>query len=220
MTEDDSPRSPSSDTTNIDAVLEHLGELENTVDDPDEQREVRHAISMVESLPITGAIENYTTRDMAQAFVGSILFTVPLLVEGGVEEIGAHFLESTPGGLPVFLLGNAVFAVFLTGALLYWADIRDVRVHKPLFGVVPRRLLGVLVIAFITSTFTMTLWGRVEWSEPVVALSRISVVWTVGCFGGALGDILPGETGGEDINEILGGLLSGDGEDRDDASKG
>lgn len=217
MTQDDPLPSTSADgNSDVDTVLEHLEELENTVDDPDEREEVRHAISLVESLPLTGRIEKYTTRDMAQAFVGSILFSVPLLVEGGVEEIGAHFLESSPGGLPVFLFGNVFFAVFLTGALLYWADIRDVRVHKPIFGVIPRRLLGVLVIAFLTSTFTMTLWGRVEWSEPVVALSRVSVVWTVGCFGGALGDILPGETGGEDINEIIDDLLSGDGEENGD----
>lgn len=218
MTEDEPPPPTSDSSTNIDAVLNHLEDLENTVDDPQERKEVRHAISMVENLPLTGVIEKYTTRDMAQAFVGSILLSVPLLVEGGVEEIGAHFLESTPGGLPVFFVGNFVFAVFLTGALLYWADIRDVRVHKPIFGIIPRRLLGVLIIAFLTSMFTMTLWGRVDWSEPVVALSRVSVVWTVACFGGALGDILPGESGGEDINEILGDILSRGGEERKDGS--
>ena len=214
MAEKDPPPTPPSDgNPRINDILEQLEELESTVDDPDERKEVRQTIRLVENLPLAGAIEKYTTRDMAQAFVGSILFSVPLLVEGGVMEIAAHFLESTPGGVPVFFAGNVFFAVFLTGALLYWADIRDVRVHKPIFGVIPRRLLGVLIIAFITSTFTMTLWGRVEWSEPLAAVSRISVVWTVGCFGGALGDILPGESGGEDINEILGDLLSGDGEE-------
>jgi len=215
MTEEDQSPPSSDGNTSVDAVLDHLEDLENTVDDLKEREEVRHVISLVEDLSITGVIEKYTTRDMAQAFVGSILFTVPLLVESGMEEIAAHFLGSTLGGLPVFFLGNAVFAVFLTGALLYWADIRDVRVHKHVFGIVPRRLLGVLVIAFLASTFTMTLWGRVEWSEPVVALSRISVVWTVGCFGGALGDILPGEAGGEDINDIIGDLMSGDGEEKE-----
>lgn len=219
MTEDDQSPPSSDGNTNIDAILEHLEELEGTVDDPDERREVRHAISLVENLPLAGSIDKYTTRDMAQAFVGSILFSVPLLVEGGVEEIAAHFLESTPGGVPVFLLGNVVFAVFLTGSLIYWADIRDVRVHKPIFGIVPRRLIGVLIIAFFTSTFTMTLWGRIEWSEPVVAVSRITVVWTVASFGGALGDILPGESGGEDINKIIGDLLSRDGEEKADGGE-
>ena len=209
MTRDDPPPStPTDGNSNIDNVLEHLEDLENTVDDPNEREEVRHAIRLVESLPLTGRIEKYTTRDMAQAFVGSILFSVPLLVEGGVEEIAAHFLASTTGGVPVFFIGNVLFSVFLTGSLIYWADIRDVRVHKPLFGVIPRRLLGVLVIAFLTSMFTMTLWGRVEWSEPGVAVSRVTVVWTVASFGGALGDILPGESGGEDINEILEKMLS------------
>jgi uncharacterized membrane protein len=211
MTRDDPPPSSSTDgSPSVDAVLDHLEDLENTVDDPEEREEVRHAISLVESLPLGGRIEKYTTRDMAQAFVGSILFSVPLLVEGGVDEIAAHFLASTLGGMPVFFVGNVLFSVFLTGSLIYWADIRDVRVHKPLFGFVPRRLLGVLVIALLTSAFTMTLWGRVEWSEPAVAVSRVTVVWTVASFGGALGDILPGESDGEDINEILENALSGE----------
>lgn len=213
MTQDDAPSSSSTDgNPNIDTVLDHLEELENTVDDPNEREEVRRAIDMVEGLPLAGRIEKYTTRDMAQAFVGSILFSVPLLVEGGVDEIATHFLASTLGGVPVFFIGNVLFSVFLTGSLIYWADIRDVRVHKPLFGFIPRRLLGVLLIAFLTSMFTMTLWGRVEWSEPVVAVSRVTVVWTVASFGGALGDILPGESGGEDINEILENALPGEGE--------
>ena len=214
MTEDEPQPLASDGSTNIDAVLEHLQDLEEKVDDPDEREEVRRAISLVENLPLAGAIEKYTTRDMAQAFVGSILLSVPLLVEGGVEEIAAHFLGSTAVGVPVFFLGNIVFSVFLTGSLIYWSDIRDVRVHKPIFGFVPRRLLGVLVIAFLTSVFTMTLWGRVVWSEPLVAFSRVSVVWTVASFGGALGDILPGESGGEDINELLVKMLSKEGKEK------
>lgn len=214
MTEDELPPLTSDGSTDIDSVLEHLQDLEEKVDDPDEREEVRRAITLVENLPLAGAIEKYTTRDMAQAFVGSILLSVPLLVEGGVEEIAAHFLGSTAVGVPVFFLGNIVFSVFLTGSLIYWSDIRDVRVHKPIFGFVPRRLLGVLVIAFLTSVFTMTLWGRVVWSEPLVAVSRVSVVWTVASFGGALGDILPGESGGEDINEILVKMLSKEGKEK------
>jgi hypothetical protein len=38
-------------------------------------------------------------------------------------------------------------------------------------------------------------------AASVVALARISVVWTVASFGASLGDILPGESSGRDIND-------------------
>ncbi len=44
----------------------------------------------------------------------------------------------------------------------------------------------------------------------MVAVARVSVVWTVASFGAALGDILPGESSGDDINDDLaelGGLV-------------
>ena len=50
----------------------------------------------------------------------------------------------------------------------------------------------------------MTLWGRLEgWNDPAVALSRISVVWTVSAFGAAPGDILPGRSSARDIDDEL-----------------
>lgn len=61
----------------------------------------------------------YTTRDMAEAFVGSIVFPIPLLVEDGVFETAEHFLTVRVAGWPVFVLGNVAFVVLLTGALIY-----------------------------------------------------------------------------------------------------
>jgi uncharacterized membrane protein len=190
---------------NIDDVLRQLEDLSETVDDDEERREVRRAMSMVESLPFGGAIEKYTTRDIAQAFVGSIVFSMPFLVEDGVYEIARHFLDS-----PAFLAGNAFFVVFVAAGLLYWSDIRDVRVHRPLFGVIPRRLLGVLVVSFVTAALTMALWGRLDGVTSGVAFARVSVVWTAASFGAALGDILPGNSTGEDVNDIVRDILRGE----------
>ncbi len=188
----------------IDDVLEQLGDLKQKVDEDEEKVEVHRTIRMVEQLPFGKKVERYTTRDVAQSFVGSIIISLPLLVEDGVYDIGDHFLDVTLSGLPVFLIGNAVFIVLMTAGLLYWSDIRDVRVHRPLFGVIPRRLLGVLVISFFTATLAMTLWGRVEnWQDPSVAVARISVIWAAAAFGAALGDILPGQASGTDINDVL-----------------
>ncbi|WP_342776374.1 hypothetical protein [Natronomonas salsuginis] len=92
----------------------------------------------------------------------------------------------------------------MTISLLYHADFRDVHIHRPTLGFLLRRLTAVIVISLFTAAFTMTLWGRVgDWSDPAVVFARISVVWTAAAFGGALGDILPGESEGADINDEL-----------------
>lgn len=135
---------------------------------------------------------------MAESFVGGVLISLPLLVEDGVLDIADHFLAVRVAGLPVWLLGNLLFTAVMTWGLLYWADFREVWNPRPLFGLLPRRLVGVLGISLITATLTMTMWGRVEWSEPLVAFARDSVIWTA-AFGAALGDILPGESRGPDL---------------------
>ena len=64
-----------------------------------------------------------------------------------------------------------------------------------------------LVVSFLTAAFTITLWGRLRgWSDPAVALSRVSVVWTVSVFGAAPGDILPGESSVRDVDDELGDI--------------
>lgn len=194
-------------SVDMDDVLEQLEELSEKVDDEDEREEVQKTVSMVEQLPFVRTIERYTTRDMAQAFVGSIIISLPLLVEDGVYDIANHFLSATFYGTPVFLVGNFLFIVVMASGLLYWSDIRNVRIHEPLFGVLPRRLLGVLLISLLTATLTMTLWGRVDWTYPDVAFARISVIWTAAAFGAALGDILPGQGGGQDVNDVIREIL-------------
>ncbi|WP_293032211.1 DUF2391 domain-containing protein [Natronococcus sp.] len=196
-------------------LLEHLEELEEFVDHPDERKKVQKAIHAAHRVPGVHAVENgikrYTTRDMAEAFVGSILLSLPLLVEDGVFEIAEHFIEFAVRGVPIFLLSNVLFIGLFTTALLYWTDIRDVGVTDPLFGFVPRRLVGVLGISLLTATGLMIMWGRIFEGEPTTAeaVGRITVIWTAAAFGAALGDILPGESEGtdvtlENVDEIVG----------------
>jgi len=179
-------------------VLDELEELEETVDSEEERSEVVDVRQSVERLRgssfLRERIERYTTRDVAESFVGGVLLSLPLLVEDGVRNIADHFLSQTVAGLPVWLVGNLLFIGVMTWGLLYWADFREVRDAQPILGLVPRRVVGVLSISFLTAALTMTMWGRVEWSEPQVAFARVSVVWTAAAFGAALGDILPGES--------------------------
>ena len=182
---------PSDDPT-LDDLYEQLETLEETVDDPEERTEVRRTMKLANRLSHKGVVNRvitqFTGKDKAEAFVGCIIIGMPLLVEDGVIEIG-EFLAETPA----FFAVNIALAVALVVGILYVADFREVQIHNPYFGVVPRRPVWVLGIAFATATAMMTLWGRVTWDEPWVNLCQVSVIFTGMAIGGSLGDILPGE---------------------------
>ncbi|MFB6362252.1 MAG: DUF2391 family protein [Halobacteriales archaeon] len=197
------------------AILEELhgqyDDLEAVVDASGERRDVdRLRQATVEAALDDGfgdRIDKYTPRDIAEAFVGSTFFAIPFLVEDGVFDVAAYFLAFRIWGLPLFFLVNAGFVILLILALVYWAGPQDVRVSRPILGFIPRRLVGIAVVSFVTAAALMTLWGRVgTLADPVVALARVSVVWSAASFGAALGDILPGESSGADINEELASL--------------
>ncbi|SEQ88871.1 DUF2391 family protein [Natrinema salaciae] len=188
MSRPDVPR----EETTIDDVYEQLETLEETVDTSDERTEVRRTMRLVSRLSHNArmgrVITGFTRKDKAEAFVGSVVVGLPMLVEDGVTSVGA-FLATNP----ILLLVNVAFTVALVVGILYVADFREVQIHDPYFGRIPRRPVWVLLIAFATAVGLMTLWGRVAWDEPWVDVCQISVVFTAMAIGGSLGDILPGE---------------------------
>lgn len=185
--------------TEIDADDEELHELltefdalAETVDSPEERDRVRAArnaaVVAAQDDDVFGqVIEGYDRADLAEAFVGSLLFGIPMFVEGGTNEVG-EFLAATP----LALAGTLVGAVGLVIGILYVAEIQDVRVHKPILGIVPRRLVGTLGASFGTALVIMTAWGRVVWSEPLLAFATVVAAFVPMSLGAALGDILPG----------------------------
>lgn len=190
-------REPSEETDPaVEELLNHLETLERTVDSPEERRAIRETRRAAHRLPagrIFGRrIRRYTERDMAEAFIGSTVIGLPLLVEDGVFDIAEFFSEAGVGGVPVAFLANVVFTVGVVIALLYYTDIQRVEINDPLFGIVPRRLLGVLVISLGAAALLMGMWGRLEGVDPWLALCRINVVWAGMAVGASLGDILPG----------------------------
>jgi len=192
----------------INDLLATLTALRDAVDEDHEREKVRQTISLVERMPgssaFTTRITKYTSRDMAEAFVGSVLFSLPLLVEGGVFEIAAWFAAATVGGVPVFLVAHVGFVLVMTAGLLYFADFRQIEISHPILGVVPRRYAGVLSVSLITSALMLLLWGRLHEGDPTAAerAGRVLVVWAAAAFGAGLGDIIPGESQGEDISEF------------------
>jgi len=192
----------------INDLLARLDALRDVVDDEHEREKVRQTISLVEQMPGSAAfrtrITKYTSRDMAEAFVGSVLFALPLLVEGGVFEIAAWLAGATLGGAPVFLLVHVAFVLVMTAGLLYFADFRQIEISHPILGVVPRRYAGILLVSLFTSVLMLTLWGRLHEGDPTALerVSRVAFVWAGAAFGASLGDILPGESQGTDIKHL------------------
>lgn len=202
MSPDDGPRTDGQrEDVDVADVLSQLRHLEGEITDAEHRRELRQAKRMLRRLPESDRIQKYTTRDIGEALVGSIIFALPLLVEDGVFLIADHFLAFLVAGVPVFLLANVVFVIALTAGLLYAVDIREVKITNPLFGVVPRRLVGVLAISLLATAGLMVMWGRMFLDDPTpaAAFARITVIWAAAALGASLGDILPGESKGTDL---------------------
>lgn len=196
---------PSPEAVDVGSILDQLSEIEDELTDETHRESLAEARQMVKQLPGTrrfeGRITKYTSRDMGEAAVGSIIFAVPLLVEDGVFEIADHFLEFLVAGIPVFLFVNIAFVFALTAGLLYAVDFREVNITNPLFGLIPRRLVGVLAVSFLATAGLMLVWGRLFADDPstLAMLARITVIWAAAALGASLGDILPGESKGTDL---------------------
>jgi len=169
---------------------------------------VRQTISLVERMPRTGAlaerIAKYTTRDLAESFVGAVLFALPLLAEGGVFDIAAWFAATTVAGVPVLLLGHVGFGFLATAALLYYADFRQIAIRHPIFGVIPRRYAGVPLVSLATASAMLLFWGRLHEGDPTALerAGRLAAVWAAAAFGAGLGDILAGESKGAGLGKF------------------
>lgn len=204
MSEESPPMEQTKDV-DIDHVLDQLDILESEVSDEHEREQVQQVRSMLEYVPGTSVINKYTSRDMGEAFVGGLVFSLPLLVEDGVFDIADWFAAHTVASVPIYLVLNVLFVIIVTAGLLYAVDIREVQITEPILGFLPRRLVGVLGISFACAFGMMFLWGRLHEGDPTTteALGRTTVIWASAAIGAVLADILPGESKGEDINLII-----------------
>jgi uncharacterized membrane protein len=172
-------------------LFDELQALEEVVDTPEERERVRETMETlmrVERRSFGRVISGFDRADAAEALLGSLLFGIPMFVEGGTGEVGAFVATH-----PLYFVGTVGFAVLTVVGILYVADIQDVRVRNPIFGLVPRKLLGVVLVAAVTAAVMMTAWGRVDWAaEPWVSVCDVTVAFFPMAIGAALGDILPG----------------------------
>lgn len=172
-------------------LLDELDDYRDSLTDPQRREQIEDIIETatdVEEPAVFGrTIVGFDWADLAEAMLGSVLFGIPMLVEGGTQEVGVSLAAS-----PLFLAGTLVFAVGMVVGILYVADIQDVRIYEPLLGFIPRRVAGVLGVSMLTALVLSTAWGRVDWSEPLVAFAQCTVAFVPMAVGAALGDILPG----------------------------
>ena len=110
-----------------------------------------------------------------------------MAVEGGTVDSGVYL-----SARPLFLALTVLATVSVVVGILYVAEIQDVRVAYAFFGLVPRRLVGVLGSSFLTAVVLLTAWGVVDWADPWVDLCVCVVAFFPMAIGAALGDILPG----------------------------
>ena len=170
-------------------VTEIRQQLEAIADTPEERERVREA---VEELTQTGAVfgrvvTGFDRGDVAEALLGSVVFGIPMFVESGTQEVGVFLADHV-----LAIEATLAATVGLIVGILYVSDIQDVRIHDPLFGFLPRRLVGILGVSFGTAVVMMSLWGRTDWSEPWLAFAQVTVAFVPMAIGAALSDILPG----------------------------
>ncbi|QLH77788.1 hypothetical protein HZS55_10945 [Halosimplex rubrum] len=188
MTERDG-RAGAEPEPDIDDVIEDLEALEELVDRPEERERVREAMQTARRADrrrVVGRIRDaFDLRDAGEAAVGAFLFGIPMVVEGGTTEIGLAI-----AGSPVAVaLTGAIGLVFVLG-ILHAARFEAVEADL-LAGVVPRRLIGILAVSGGMAVGLMTLWRRVDWSQPEVAAAQCLVTAVVMGVGASLGDVLP-----------------------------
>lgn len=183
----DGTLSPDADP-DLDDAMDELEELEALVDSPEEREQVREAMRTLrraQPRPFGRLRSAFGLRDIGEALVGSVLFGIPMIVEDGTLDAGAHIATR-----PFALAFTAVVGVGLVVGILRTVEFEKVQADL-LFGVVPVRLLGLLGVAAVSAFVLLTVWGRVDWADPQVAAGQTLVTALVMAVGASLGDILP-----------------------------
>jgi uncharacterized membrane protein len=182
---------PADEHQDFSDLFDEIEDLDEYVEDETAREQLREVKELASDIQRGGTfgkiVYGFDRNDAAEAFLGSLLFGIPMAVEGGTNEVGLFIAEH-----PLNLVGTLIATVGIVYGLLYVAEFQDVRVADAIFGIVPRRLASVVTISLVTAVALLTAWGRVDWTDPVVAASTVSVALVPMAIGAALGDILPG----------------------------
>lgn len=189
-TTEESAPSPVDRQPDLDDVFEELEQLAELVDSPDEQEQVIETMRTLRrsrSRRLVGRLrDTFDTRDVGEALVGSFIFGIPMVVEGGTLEVGEYL-----GAQPLLLLLTLAFGGALVYGIMHAAEFDRIEEDK-LFGLVSIRLVTIPLLATVMGFGLMTIWGRAEWATPMVAVGQCVFTSIVMAVGASLGDVLPG----------------------------
>lgn len=185
----DGESASSDEPPGLETVFDELEELEEIVDSPEERRQVRETMRVLRRADrprVFGRFQHaFGSRDAGEAMVGSFVFGIPMVVEEGTLEIGRHIARH-------WLFSTLTLAI---GGLLVFGILHAAAFEKVerdlVFGVIPRRLVSIPVIAATMAVVLMTVWGRVEWTAPWISANQTMVAAVVMAVGASLGDVLP-----------------------------
>jgi hypothetical protein len=172
------------------------GQLARSVDDsvlhlsPDEREQVIETMQTLRRSRPSGLVgrlrDTFDSRDVGEALVGSFVFGIPLVVEGGTLEIGEYIASR-----PTLLLLSLAFGDTLVYNILHAVEFERIR-EDLVFGIVSIRLVTIPLIAGIMGFGLMTIWGRADWTTPMIATGQCIVTSIVMAVGASLADVLPG----------------------------
>lgn len=183
---------PAEEQHDLSDLFDELEDLDEHVDDEEAREQLREVKDLAAEMQTDEGtfgrvIYGFDANDLAEATLGSLLFGIPMAVEGGTNEAGEFLARRVP-----LLAASLASTVAIVYGVLYVAEFQDVRVRNRIFGLIPRRLAGVLGASVVTAVALLTAWGRVSWADPQLAFATIAVAVLPMALGAALGDILPG----------------------------
>lgn len=174
----------------IDDVFRELHELADLVDSTAEQEQVRETIRTLRrsrSSRLVGRLrDSFDSRDVGEALVGSFVFGIPMIVEGGTLEIGEYLATR-----PILYVLTLAFGGTLVYGILHAVEFERIQ-EDMVLGLVPIRLVSIPLIAGVMGFGLMTVWGRAEWTTPMIAIGQCTVTSVVMAVGASLGDVIPG----------------------------
>jgi hypothetical protein len=179
------------DDPDIGDFFDRLEELSETVDTPEERAVVGETLQLAADTQHRTAlgrvIWGFDRADAAEALLGSLLLGIPMAVEGEGHRRWARSSPPARSSSP-----GPPCSRSCSRPACCTSPRSRMSVEDSLFGLVPRRLVGVLGISFVTGAVLLTAWGRVTWAAPGTALANVVVAFVPMSIGAALGDILPG----------------------------
>lgn len=176
------------EAVDIDDVFDEPEALEELVDSDAEHRQVREtmqALRRSRNRPVVRLRSRFDGRDLGEAIVGSFVFGMPMVVEEGTLEIGSYIANSPLLYVPTVGMGFA--AVY---GILHMAEFEKIE-EDLIADTISLRIITIPLIAAVMALVLMTIWGRVDWGTPMVALAQVTITAIVMAVGASLGDVLP-----------------------------